>query len=82
MSYFPESNNHDKSKTKVELDLPNYAAKSDLKGATIINISKVPDWPNLKSDVDNLDIGKLETVPVDLNKLRNVVKDEVVKNAV
>ena len=43
MSYFPEPNNHDKSKTKVELDLPNYAAKSDLKGATIINISKVPD---------------------------------------
>ena len=34
---------------------------------------------NLKSKVDKLDIGKLETTPVDLRKLSNVVKNDVVK---
>ena len=34
---------------------------------------------NLKSKVDNLDTGKLETNPVDLSKLSNVVKNNVVK---
>ena len=31
MSYFPEPCTHSKSKVKVELNLSNYAAKSDLK---------------------------------------------------
>ena len=34
---------------------------------------------NLKSKVDKLDIGKLETTPVDLSKLSTVVKNDVVK---
>ena len=34
---------------------------------------------NLKSKVDKLDIGKSETTPVDLSKLSNVVKNDVVK---
>ena len=34
---------------------------------------------NLKSKVDKLDTGKLETNPVDLSKLSNVVKNNVVK---
>ena len=33
----------------------------------------------MKSKVDKLDVGKLETTPVDLNKLSNVVKNDVVK---
>ena len=36
---------------------------------------------NLKSKVDKLDIGKLETTQVDLSKLSNVVKNNIVKNA-
>ena len=36
-------------------------------------------WFNLKSEVDKLDIGKLETNRTDLSKLSNVVKNEVVK---
>ena len=36
-------------------------------------------WFNLKSEVDKLDIGKLETNCTDLSKLSNVVKNEVVK---
>ena len=33
----------------------------------------------MKSKVDKLDTGKLETTPVDLSKLSNVVKNDVVK---
>ena len=35
---------------------------------------------NLKPEIDDLDVGKLKTVPVDLNKLSDVVYNEVVKN--
>ena len=34
---------------------------------------------SLKSKVDKLNIGKLETTAIDLSKLRDVVKNEVVK---
>ena len=34
---------------------------------------------NLKSKVDKLDVGKLETTAVDLSKQSNAVKDDVVK---
>ena len=37
---------------------------------------------NLKTEVDQLDIDKLATVPVDLSKLSNVVKNDVVKKTV
>ena len=44
--------------------MSNYAKKSYLIGAT-----KRVGLASLKSDVDKLDIGKLETGPADLNKL-------------
>ena len=34
---------------------------------------------SLKSEIDKLDIGKVETTPVDLTKLSDVVKNEIVK---
>ena len=37
---------------------------------------------SLKTEVDKLDIGKLVPVPIDLSKLSNVVKNEVVKKTV
>ena len=41
----------------------------------IDKLVNVPSASNrLKSEVDKLDIGKLETTPVDLSKLINVVK--------
>ena len=49
---------------KVELDLPNYTSK----------FAKKADLANLKSDVDRLDINNLETTPLNLSKLSNVVK--------
>ena len=33
----------------------------------------------MKSKLGNLDIGKLETTPVDLSKLSDIVKNEIVK---
>ena len=35
---------------------------------------------NLKTKVDDLDVGKLKNVPVDLKKLGNVVDNKVVKS--
>ena len=37
---------------------------------------------NLKTEVDKLDIDKLVPVPVDLSKLGDVVKNDVVKKTV
>ena len=37
------------------------------------------DLSGLKHKIDKLDIGKLETTPVDLSKLSDAVKSEVVK---
>ena len=40
---------------------------------------KKADLVSLKSKIDKLDIDELETIPVDLSKLSNVVKHETVK---
>ena len=40
MSYFPKAYTHSKSKIKNELDLPNYATKSNLISAIDANTSK------------------------------------------
>ena len=69
--YFPEPKSSG-GRLKVELDLPNYAAKADLKNAAdadTLKFAKNVDLANLKSDVDKLDINKLVHVPVDLSKL-------------
>ena len=39
----------------------------------------VPTGLNNLKQVDDLDVGKLKTVPVDLKKLSDVVDNEVVK---
>ena len=37
---------------------------------------------NIKTKIDDLDVGKLKTAPVDLKKLSNVAYNEVVKNTI
>ena len=67
---------------KVELDLTNYVTKTDLKNITHTDVSSFASKTNLsalKTEVDKIDIDKLKTVPDDLAKLSNVVKNEVVK---
>ena len=67
---------------KVELDLTNYATKADLKNITYVEVSTYASKTNLaalESEVDKIDTDKLKTVPDDLAKLSNVVKNDVVK---
>ena len=74
--------NNSREKIKVELDLSNYATKNDIKNITQVDISSYATKTNLaalKTEVDKIDTGKLKTVPDDLAKLTNVVKNEVVK---
>ena len=80
-TYYPpyksSSNN-----VKVELDLTNYATKTDLKNITHIDVSSFASKINLaalKTEVDKIDVDKLKATPIDLAKLSNVVKNDVVK---
>ena len=79
--YFPPYN-HSSGNIKVELDLSNYATKDDVKNITHVDVSSYATKTNLaalKTEVDKIDTDKLKTVPDDLAKLSNVVKNEVVK---
>ena len=79
--YFPPYNNSSEN-MKVELDLRNYATKKDIKDITHVDTSSYALKTNLaalKTEVDNIDTGKLKTVADDLAKLSNVVKNDVVK---
>ena len=79
--YFPpyESSSNN---IKVQLDLTNYATKDDVKNITHVNVSSYATKTNLaalKTEVDKIDTDKLKTVPDDLAKLSNVVKNDVIK---
>ena len=81
MSYYPpyrsSSNN-----IKVKLDLTNYATKDDVKNITHVDVGSYATKTNLaslKTEVDKSDTDQLKTVPADLAKLSNVVKNDVVK---
>ena len=63
---------------------PNYATKTDLKNVTHVDTSSFAlktNLANLKTEVDKLDIDKLAPVPIDLSKLSDVVKEDVVKKS-
>ena len=67
---------------KVELDLSNYATKTDLKNITHIDVSSFGSKTNLaalKTEVDKIDADKLKTTPADLAKLTNAIEHDVVK---
>ena len=81
MSYYPtyksSSNN-----VKVELDLTNYATKTDLKNITHVDVSSFVSKTNLaalKTEIDKIDADKLKATPIDLDRLSNLVKNDVVK---
>ena len=62
--------------------MSSYPTKVDLKNVTHVDVSSFASKTNLaslKTEVDNIDAGKLKTAPVDLAKLSNVVKNDVVK---
>ena len=67
---------------KVELDLANYATKTDLNNITHVDVSSFASKTNLaalKTEVDKIDADKLKTAPADLAKLTNAVEHDVVK---
>ena len=84
MSYYPpyksSSNN-----IKLELDLTNYAAKTDLSNMTHVDTSSFASKTNLaalKTEVDKIDIDQLKAAPADLAKLTNAVENDLVKKTV
>ena len=65
--------------------MSNYATKADIKNISHVDTSSFALKTNLaglKTEVDKLDIDKLVPVPADLNKLSNVVKNDVVQKTV
>ena len=82
--YFPKPFRSFRENINVKVDLSNYTMKTDLKNVTHVDTSNFALKTNsasLKTEVDKLDIDKLASVPVDLSKLNDVVKN-VVKKAV
>ena len=67
---------------KVELDLANYATKTDLNNITHVDVSSFASKINLaalKTEVVKIDADKLKTAPTDLAKLTNAIENDVVK---
>ena len=78
--YFPKPYEPFGGDINVEVDLSNYATKTDLKNVSHVEVSSFAlksNLASLKTEVDKLDIGKLQTVPVDLAKLGNNVANDV-----
>ena len=80
--YFPKPYEPFDGDINDAVDLSNYARKADIKNISHVDSSSFAlktNLANLKAEVDKLDTDKLKTVPVDLSKLTNVVKNDVVK---
>ena len=64
--------------------MSNYAPKTDLKNVTYVDVrsfgSKI-NLASLKTEVDKIDADKLKTIPADLVKLSNAIKNDVVRKA-
>ena len=83
--FFPKSFRSFRRNINVKLDLLNYATKSDIKNIShvdTLSFALKTNLANPKTEVDKLDINKLVPVPVDLSKLSDVVKNDVVKKDV
>ena len=66
----------------VKVDLSNYVTKNDFKNVSHVDVSSFAlksNLASLKTEVDKIDADKLKTAPVDLGKLSNVVKNDVIK---
>ena len=83
--YFPRPYEPFGGDINVTFDLSNYATKGDIKNITHVDTSSFAlkiNLANVKTEVDKLNVDKLSTIPVDLSKLGNVVKNDVVKKTV
>ena len=74
--YFPKPYEPVGGDINVKIDLSNYAAKADLKNATVADTSefaKKVDLATLKYNVYKLDLNKLKNVSTDLSNLKSIV---------
>ena len=79
--YFPKPYDTFGGDINVKVDLSIYATKADIKNISHVDTSGFSlktNLASLKTEVDKLDIDKLVPVPVDLSKLSDVVKNDVV----
>ena len=75
--YFPKPFRSFGGNINIKADLSNYATKTDLKNVIHVDTLRFALKTNLanpKTEVDKLDIDKLVPVPIDLSKLKDVVK--------
>ena len=82
IKYFPRRYKRFNRDINAKVDLSNYVTKTELKNISHVDVSSFAlksNLASLKTEVDKIDADKLKTVPVDLAKLRNVVKNNVVK---
>ena len=83
--YFPKPYKFFEGNINVKVDLSNHATKWDIKNISRVDTSSFPlktNLASLKTEVDKLDIGKLLHVLLDLSKLSDVVKNDVLKKFV
>ena len=80
--YFPKPYEAFTGDINVKVDLSNYATKADIKNIShvdTLSFSIKRNLANSKIEVDKLDIDKLVPVPVDLSKLSDLVKNDIIK---
>ena len=80
--YFPEPYKPFEGDINDKVDLSNYATIADFINATGADTSKLAtksDLDSLKAEINKIDVDRLNTVPVDLSKLSNVINNKVVK---
>ena len=83
--YFPKSFRSFGRNINVKVDYSNYATKTDIKNISHVDTSSFAlktNLANLKTEVDELDVVKLVSIPADLSILSNVIKNDVVKKTV
>ena len=83
--YFPKPYEPFSADFNVKVDLSDYATKANIKNISHVDTSRFAlktNLANFKTEVDKLDIDKLVPIPVDLSKLSDVVKNDVVKKDV
>ena len=80
--FLPHFQLSDYKNIEIGIGLSNYATKKDINEIAHVDTSNFAlktNLSSLKTEVEKLDIHKLATAPVDLSKLSNLVKSDVVK---
>ena len=80
--YFPKPYELFGGDINIKFDLSNYATKTDIENIShvdTLSFALKSNLASLKTEVDKLDIDKLVSVPVDLSKLSDVLKNDIKK---